>query len=78
MPRASGVSPESQALSLERARRTALTARGERYASGRWSAHSVGQSDMQTSRPPALLPVLLGQIVFGLLAMTICLPSMQE
>ena len=33
---------------------------------------------MQTSRPPALLPVLLGQIVFGLLAMTICLPSMQE
>lgn len=30
------------------------------------------------TRPPALLPVLLGQIVFGLLAMTICLPSMQE
>ena len=29
-------------------------------------------------RPPGLLPYLLAQIVYGLLAMTICLPSMQE
>ena len=29
-------------------------------------------------RPPGILPYLLAQIVFGLLAMTICLPSMQE
>ncbi len=29
-------------------------------------------------RPAGLMPYLLAQIVFGLLAMTICLPSMQE
>jgi len=29
-------------------------------------------------RPPGILPYLLAQVVFGLLAMTICLPSMQE
>ena len=32
----------------------------------------------ESQRPPGLLPYLLAQVVFGLLAMTICLPSMQE
>jgi DHA1 family bicyclomycin/chloramphenicol resistance-like MFS transporter len=32
----------------------------------------------EIARPPGLMPYLLAQIVFGLLAMTICLPSMQQ
>ncbi len=55
---------------------TGLPEQGERYDQG--AAHHPAAESTPLPHRPMFLATLLAQIAFGLIAMTICLPSMQE